>query len=242
MLASLISAAFLGGSCRRPFLVVAAALALCLAFEDGDLDFKPLVLPWAISLMSRDRVMRPTLLASGIPGKGCGYWVRGRPPPHLRRRPRCCPHPTSCAPSARSSSSARYRTRLFSRHLFTVVFGLSVRCTISLPSLAEKRSSRLACQDTAPSAGTSSPYLDVQASLGDTSSLNSVRPRLSYLLRAPTDSQRDAPARMGTQVIVPYREEDEKRHLKPMGDLGQIVPMVPFPNSCASICLIGVRI
>ncbi|KAH7913410.1 hypothetical protein BJ138DRAFT_1146141, partial [Hygrophoropsis aurantiaca] len=30
---------------------------------------------------------------------------------------------------------------------------------------------------------------------------------------------------MGTQVIVPYREEDEKRHLKPMGDLGQIVPM-----------------
>ncbi|KAH7921907.1 39kDa subunit of Ndufa9, NADH ubiquinone oxidoreductase [Leucogyrophana mollusca] len=32
-------------------------------------------------------------------------------------------------------------------------------------------------------------------------------------------------ARMGTQVIVPYREEDEKRHLKPMGDLGQIVSM-----------------
>ncbi|KAF9220969.1 39kDa subunit of Ndufa9, NADH ubiquinone oxidoreductase [Gyrodon lividus] len=32
-------------------------------------------------------------------------------------------------------------------------------------------------------------------------------------------------ARMGTQVIVPYREEDEKRHLKPMGDLGQIIPM-----------------
>jgi hypothetical protein len=31
---------------------------------------------------------------------------------------------------------------------------------------------------------------------------------------------------MGTQVIVPYREEDEKRHLKLMGDLGQIVPMV----------------
>jgi hypothetical protein len=40
---------------------------------------------------------------------------------------------------------------------------------------------------------------------------------------------------MGTQVIVPYREEDEKRHLKPMGDLGQIVSMValhlfPSPN------------
>ncbi|KAJ4001707.1 39kDa subunit of Ndufa9, NADH ubiquinone oxidoreductase [Lentinula boryana] len=32
-------------------------------------------------------------------------------------------------------------------------------------------------------------------------------------------------ARQGTQVIIPYRDEDEKRHLKPMGDLGQIVPM-----------------
>ena len=35
-------------------------------------------------------------------------------------------------------------------------------------------------------------------------------------------------AKAGTQVIVPYREEDEKRHLKVMGDLGQIVPMVCF--------------
>ncbi|PWN52501.1 putative NADH2 dehydrogenase 40K chain [Violaceomyces palustris] len=32
-------------------------------------------------------------------------------------------------------------------------------------------------------------------------------------------------AQKGTQVIVPYRDEDEKRHLKVMGDLGQIVPM-----------------
>ncbi|KAK1231198.1 Protein-lysine N-methyltransferase efm5 [Marasmius sp. AFHP31] len=30
---------------------------------------------------------------------------------------------------------------------------------------------------------------------------------------------------MGTQVVVPYRDEDDKRHLKLMGDLGQIVPM-----------------
>ena len=44
---------------------------------------------------------------------------------------------------------------------------------------------------------------------------------------------------MGTQVIVPYREEDEKRHLKPMGDLGQIVPMViVLPNGRVLICLI----
>jgi len=32
-------------------------------------------------------------------------------------------------------------------------------------------------------------------------------------------------AKAGTQVIIPYREEDEKRHLKVTGDLGQVVPM-----------------
>lgn len=32
--------------------------------------------------------------------------------------------------------------------------------------------------------------------------------------------------KMGTQVIVPYRDEDEARIFKPMGDLGQIVRMV----------------
>lgn len=31
--------------------------------------------------------------------------------------------------------------------------------------------------------------------------------------------------KMGTQVIIPYREEDEARLFKPMGDLGQIVRM-----------------
>jgi len=31
--------------------------------------------------------------------------------------------------------------------------------------------------------------------------------------------------KMGTQVVVPYREEDEARIFKPMGDLGQIVRM-----------------
>jgi hypothetical protein len=31
---------------------------------------------------------------------------------------------------------------------------------------------------------------------------------------------------MGTQVIVPFRDEDDKRHLKLTGDLGQVVPMV----------------
>lgn len=36
----------------------------------------------------------------------------------------------------------------------------------------------------------------------------------------------DFTARQGTQVIVAYRDEDEKRRLKPMGDLGQIVSMV----------------
>ncbi|KAF8682719.1 RmlD substrate binding domain [Rhizoctonia solani] len=32
-------------------------------------------------------------------------------------------------------------------------------------------------------------------------------------------------AKAGTQVIIPYRDEDEKRHLKVLGDLGQIVPL-----------------
>ncbi|CAO1629071.1 unnamed protein product [Sympodiomycopsis kandeliae] len=35
----------------------------------------------------------------------------------------------------------------------------------------------------------------------------------------------DRLAQKGTQVIVPYRYDDDKRHLKVMGDLGQIVPM-----------------
>lgn len=33
-------------------------------------------------------------------------------------------------------------------------------------------------------------------------------------------------AKAGTQVIVPYRDEDLKRHLKVTGDLGQVVFMV----------------
>lgn len=32
-------------------------------------------------------------------------------------------------------------------------------------------------------------------------------------------------AKAGTQVVIPYREEDEKRHLRVTGDLGQIVSM-----------------
>ena len=38
-------------------------------------------------------------------------------------------------------------------------------------------------------------------------------------------------AKAGTQVIVPFREEDDKRHLKVMGDLGQIVPLVRSVSS-----------
>lgn len=36
----------------------------------------------------------------------------------------------------------------------------------------------------------------------------------------------DRLAQKGTQVVIPYRDEDEKRHLKVLGDLGQIVPLV----------------
>lgn len=32
-------------------------------------------------------------------------------------------------------------------------------------------------------------------------------------------------AKQGTNVVVPYRDEDEKRHLKVTGDLGQVVPL-----------------
>jgi hypothetical protein len=36
--------------------------------------------------------------------------------------------------------------------------------------------------------------------------------------------------KIGTQVVAPYRDEDESRHLKLMGDLGQIVRMVRAPT------------
>jgi hypothetical protein len=36
----------------------------------------------------------------------------------------------------------------------------------------------------------------------------------------------DTTAKAGTQVVIPYRDEDEKRHLKVTGDLGQIVSLV----------------
>lgn len=32
-------------------------------------------------------------------------------------------------------------------------------------------------------------------------------------------------AKRGVQIVAPYRDEDEKRHLRVMGDLGQIVPL-----------------
>lgn len=32
-------------------------------------------------------------------------------------------------------------------------------------------------------------------------------------------------AKRGVQVIAPYRDQDEMRHLKVMGDLGQVVPL-----------------
>lgn len=35
----------------------------------------------------------------------------------------------------------------------------------------------------------------------------------------------DYTAREGAHIIVPYRDEDDMRHLKVMGDLGKIVPM-----------------
>lgn len=57
----------------------------------------------------------------------------------------------------------------------TVVDRRSVRSTTSSHCLARKRLSRLACQDTVPSAATSSPSLDALAFWADISSLNWVR-------------------------------------------------------------------
>ena len=33
-------------------------------------------------------------------------------------------------------------------------------------------------------------------------------------------------AKAGTHVVIPYRDEDEKRHLRVTGDLGQITSLV----------------
>jgi len=37
--------------------------------------------------------------------------------------------------------------------------------------------------------------------------------------------------KLGTRVIIPYRDEDGARIFKPMGDLGQIVRMVCLANA-----------
>ena len=55
----------------------------------------------------------------------------------------------------------------------------------------------------------------------------------------PSRRLRWNPARAGTQVIIPYREEDTKRHLKVTGDLGQIVNMVRHSGFQPSFLPIG---
>lgn len=44
-------------------------------------------------------------------------------------------------------------------------------------------------------------------------------------LKANTPRHYSKLARDGAHVIVPYRDEDDMRHLKVMGDLGKIIPM-----------------
>jgi NADH dehydrogenase (ubiquinone) 1 alpha subcomplex subunit 9 len=41
-----------------------------------------------------------------------------------------------------------------------------------------------------------------------------------------------APAKMGAQVVIPFRDEEHMRHLQPMGDLGQIVRMAGALSQC----------
>jgi NADH dehydrogenase (ubiquinone) 1 alpha subcomplex subunit 9 len=74
-------------------------------------------------------------------------------------------------------------------------------------------------------------YLDAPGFSAATWSISWVR----LLIATATSSfYFDATAKTGTQVIVPYRDEDEKRHLKVMGDLGQIVPLV-------RCCVLGMK-
>ena len=115
--ACLMRAGFLGGSCRRPFFGAAAALAACLAFEEDGLACRPLVLPCAIVSMS----MYAIGLASEISGRGGIIDLV----PYLRRCPRCSLNLTSCALSARSSSSARYCTRFFSVNVCSLLWVLA---------------------------------------------------------------------------------------------------------------------
>lgn len=142
--------------------------------------------------------LEPWLVSESIGLLEQRYWPRNFPERvglptakvvlHLCRRSRCSPHLTSCAPSARSSSSARYCTLSRSFAPSTLAHCracLSVRCTTSSRYLVGKRSSRLARQDTVPSAATSSPSLDAPASLADTLSLSSVRALMSYLSMTP---------------------------------------------------------
>lgn len=42
---------------------------------------------------------------------------------------------------------------------------------------------------------------------------------------------------MGTHVVIPYRDEDEKRHLRVTGDLGQITSLVRSSLCFGCVCV-----
>jgi hypothetical protein len=78
--------------------------------------------------------------------------------------------------------------------------------------------------------GIPSPSSDVLGSWDVTWFTNSVS-FISGRLFRPSESElrREISVivgKSGSKVIVPYRDEDDKRHLKIMGDLGQIIPLV----------------
>lgn len=81
-------------------------------------------------------------------------------------------------------------------------------------------------------------YLDAPVSLDVTSSQSLVCiPKFASMLDPQTQPLCLCwhVARAGTQVIIPYREEDNKRHLKVTGDLGQIVSMVRHLGSASGV-------
>jgi hypothetical protein len=109
--------------------------------------------------------------------------------------------------------------------------GFSALCTICSPCPAGHRSSRMALRGAARSRGTLRPSLAVRAFSDAISSPSSVRfvPPSTWHESSYTNRRVGRTAKAGTQVVIPYRDEDDKRHLKVTGDLGQIVSMVRTP-------------
>ena len=109
-----------------------------------------------------------------------------------------------------------------------IFWGFSALCTTCFPCPTGHRSSRMVLLGAVRSQGTLRQYSAARVFSDAILSPSSVR-----FVSPPTSAETSRPlamrwciAKAGTQVIIPYRDEDDKRHLKVTGDLGQIVSMV----------------